>query len=391
MKHENQNNTPDSPAPTDDVSERLGKLRDRIDAIDARLIDLLAERQKEVESVVALKKDLNIPVYHPAREEDLISRRRARAKEVGFDPEYMEQIFRCIIRHSRVSQTAEIARKGIRAGATALLVGGNGGMGQYFARWLTNADYTVRILDRDDWDRVNELTAGSDLALVSVPIDVTEDVIRRLGPHLPEKCVLADVTSLKEAPLNAMLEAYAGPVVGLHPVFGPTTHSKDKQLVIVTPGRDTEACQWLLDQFSIWGSILVPAEAAEHDESMAIIQALRHFATFAFGQFLYRRRIDLARTLDYSSPIYRLELGMVGRLFAQDPSLYASIIFARPERRAILKDYLTSIQENLKMIEASDTEAFSAQFNEIAEWFGPFSDQAIRESSYLIDKLIERF
>ena len=63
-----------------------------------------------------------------------------------------------------------------------------------------------------------------------------------------------------------------------------------------------------------------------------MVQALRHFATFIFGRFLYQRRINLNRTLEFSSPIYRLELDMVGRLFAQDPELYSEIIFATPER-----------------------------------------------------------
>jgi len=34
---------------------------------------------------------------------------------------------------------------------------------------------------------------------------------------------------------------------------------------------------------------------------------------------------------------------------------------------------------------------FCAEFKNIAEWFGPFSEQAMRESTYLIDRLIERF
>ncbi len=136
---------------------------------------------------------------------------------------------------------------------------------------------------------------------------------------------------------------------------------------------------------------MLQADAKEHDEIMAMVQSLRHFATFAFGQFLYRRRTDLHRTLDFSSPIYRLELAMVGRLFAQDPGLYAEIIFATPERRAMLKEYLTSVSENLNMIVNGDREGFMEEFSRVSEWFGPFSDQAIRESSYLIEKLIERF
>jgi chorismate mutase/prephenate dehydrogenase len=165
----------------------------------------------------------------------------------------------------------------------------------------------------------------------------------------------------------------------------------DKQIVVVTPGRNTESCRWLRDQLAAWGAVVVEAGAEEHDEIMGIVQALRHFATFAFGQFIKRRQVDLRRTLEFSSPIYRLELGMVGRLFAQDPSLYSEIIFASQDRRDLLKDYLESMNDNLKMIEKGDKEAFEEEFNKIVEWFGPFSEQAIQESSFLIDKLIERF
>ena len=111
MKHDNHEQADPSPVPDASASDRLEELRSRIDAIDAGLIDLLAKRQKVVAAVVAIKKELNLPVHHPAREEDLISERRSRAKKVGFDPEYMEQIFRCILRHSRVSQTAQIAHR----------------------------------------------------------------------------------------------------------------------------------------------------------------------------------------------------------------------------------------------------------------------------------------
>jgi chorismate mutase/prephenate dehydrogenase len=163
------------------------------------------------------------------------------------------------------------------------------------------------------------------------------------------------------------------------------------QIIVATPGRNDAACQWVLDQFATWGSVVVRSDAAEHDDIMGIVQALRHFATFAFGQFLKRRQVSLSRTLEFSSPIYRLELGMVGRLFAQDSSLYSEIIFASGQRRELLKDYLASVTENLEMLEKGDKDLFQREFQKIAEWFGPFSGQAMRESTFLIDKLIERF
>ena len=74
-----------------------------------------------------------------------------------------------------------------------------------------------------------------------------------------------------------------------------------------------------------------------------------------------------------------------------DPSLYAEIIFASPDRLRLLKDYLGSIQDNLEIIEKGEKALFRFEFNNIAKWFGTFGEQAMRESSYLIDKLIERF
>jgi chorismate mutase/prephenate dehydrogenase len=374
-----------------DMEQTLEDLRQNVDAIDRQIVALLSKRQEEVGRIVSLKKAHNIPVYHPAREENLISRLRNQGLEAGLDPAFVEELYRLVLRQSRMEQTAHMAQKGVRPGAAVLIVGGKGSMGRYFCRWFADAGYQVRIMGRDGWSGVEALCEGLDLAVISVPIDVTAEVAMRLAPHLPSDCVLTDITSIKAPPLQAMLQAHKGPVVGLHPLFGPTTSTMDKQIVVVTPGRNQSACRWLLDQFTAWGSIMIEADAKEHDDIMAVVQALRHFATFAFGQFMRLRGVDLHRTLDFSSPIYRLELVMVGRLFAQDPSLYAEIIFASEERCALLKDYLRTVNSNLPMLEKGDKALFCEEFRKSAEWFASFSEQAIRESSYLIDKLIERF
>jgi chorismate mutase / prephenate dehydrogenase len=374
-----------------DVDRALSGLRQDIDAIDAQIVSLLADRQHVVGHVAALKKSHNLQVYHPAREEDLISRRRQQAKQTGLNPDFIEEIYRTIIRRSRVVQTGSMALKSVRTDGAVLLVGGKGGMGRYFQACFRRAGYQVRILDKENWPDAGRLCDGVDLAIIGVPIDVSCEVIRNIGPFLPAKAVLCDITSIKEQPLEEMLKAHAGPVLGLHPLFGPTTSSLDKQIIVATPGRHDDACQWVLDQFATWGAVVVRSDAREHDDIMGIVQALRHFATFAFGQFLKRRRISLSRTLEFSSPIYRLELGMVGRLFAQDPSLYSEIIFASEQRRNLLKDYIRSLHENLEMLENGDKCLFQKEFQKIAEWFGPFGEQAMRESTFLIDKLIERF
>ena len=369
----------------------LEKSRNRIDLIDSRLIDLLAERQAEVEKVIEFKKLNNMPVRHPAREEDMISGRRAMGMEKGLDPDYIEELFRTILRQSRVEQTESKSEKGVKPEATILIVGGTGGMGRYFAEWFIRSGYETRVLGSRDWDNAEALCEGIDLALISVPIDKTVDAIEKISPYIPDNAVLADLTSIKKTPMASMLRSYGGPVIGIHPLFGPSTSTMDKQIVVFTPGRNTEACKWIIDQLADWGAVIVKSDEDEHDRIMAVVQALRHFATFTFGRFLFRKNIDLFRSLEFSSPIYRLELGMVGRLFAQAPALYSGIIFASEERREILKEFISSMSETMEIVNKGDKDEFEKQFNEIVEWFGPFSEQAMRESSFLIDKLIERF
>lgn len=375
----------------DGGNHSLEELREAIDGIDEQVVSLLAKRQRVVKRVTEIKKVRNLPVYHPSREEDLISSRRSQGASAGLDPDYIEEIYRIILRQSRVEQTQRMGKKAVFPGGIVLIVGGKGEMGRYFERRFVEAGYQVRILDKADWPDVKQLCDGIHLALVSVPIDRTNQIIGRIAPYLPKDAILADITSIKSSPLTAMLEAHEGPVVGLHPMFGPTTSTIDKQIVVATPGRRLPECQWLLDQFTAWGSVIVTADAREHDEIMDLVQGLRHFASFAIGRFLSLKNIDLERTLDFTSPIYRLELGMVGRLFAQDPSLYCEIIFASKERRDLLREYVQSLQDNLDMLEENNKDRFRDEFAKIAEWFGPFSEQAMRESTFIIDKLIERF
>ncbi|MBF0411734.1 MAG: bifunctional chorismate mutase/prephenate dehydrogenase [Desulfamplus sp.] len=369
----------------------IKELRDRIDDIDEQILTLISQRFAEVQKVVALKKRHNMPVFHPAREEDMISRLRDSARKRQMDPDFIEELYRVILRNSRLHQTVEMKQQGIKPGSKVLIVGGYGQMGSYFAWFFTTSGYEVRILSENNWDKVESLCIDIELALISVPIHVTLETVRRIAPYLPPDALLADITSIKTEPLNEMMKVHKGPVIGLHPLFGPTCSSLDKQIIAVTPGKKPEQYQWLIDQLTLWGAIVVNSNAQEHDEIMDIVQGLRHFATFCFGQFLSRKKIELHRTLEFSSPIYRLEMGMVGRLFAQDSSLYAEIVFATPLRRKLLKDFVLSLNEQIAMLDNNDKELFIERFSETAKWFGTFSEQALRESTFIINKLIERF
>ncbi len=118
--------------------------------------------------------------------------------------------------------------------------------------------------------------------------------------------------------------------------------------------------------------------------SKKLIQALRHFTSFAYGYHLSKVKPNIAQLLKLSSPIYRLEIAMVGRLFAQDPNLYGDIIFSSSENIDMIKRFHNRLGEAVKMLEEGDKATFIKEFNVVTEWFGEYSNQFMAESQRLL-------
>lgn len=167
-------------------------------------------------------------------------------------------------------------------------------------------------------------------------------------------------------------------------MFGPDVPSLAKQVIVYCDGRGEEHYQWLLKQFAIWGASLCQIDASEHDHGMTLIQALRHFTSFAYGLHLSRENPNIDKLLQLSSPIYRLELAMVGRLFGQDPNLYGDIIFSSEENIEMIKRFHHCFGEALEILDGRDKQAFIESFDKVSDWFGEYSQQFMSESQNLL-------
>ncbi|MEZ4388264.1 MAG: bifunctional chorismate mutase/prephenate dehydrogenase [Candidatus Krumholzibacteriia bacterium] len=375
----------EDPTPRD-----LPELRDLIDRTDRQLIELLGRRRDLVREVARYKSRHGTPVYVPEREAALLEARRAEAQATGVSPDLVEDLLRRIMRESYRAEGDHGFRCVLPDPAPVVIVGGDGAMGRLLGDYFRRSGYEVRVLDADDWPRAAVILEGAGLVLVSVPIHDTPAVIAELGPQLPLDAVLADITSRKQEPLAAMLAAHPGPVLGLHPMFGPTVPTLAKQVVVDCGGRHPEASRWVLAQLQIWGARVVAVTAAEHDHTMAVVQALRHFTTFCYGVHLAEEGVDLATVLALSSPIYRLELAMTGRLFAQDATLYSDIIFGSREGLALSKRYLERLQDAVALYRDGDREGFRRQFEATRAWFGPLAEGFLKESDVLLDQARDR-
>lgn len=75
----------------------LAMLRDRIEAVDRKIIELIAERLQIVAGVVEAKLAAASPFRDREREESLIDKLRAIAVESGVDPHQIERLYRVIM------------------------------------------------------------------------------------------------------------------------------------------------------------------------------------------------------------------------------------------------------------------------------------------------------
>ncbi|WP_371195490.1 bifunctional chorismate mutase/prephenate dehydrogenase [Glaciecola sp. SC05] len=366
------------------LDQKLSALRAQIDEVDSELVKLLKKRSSVTRDIGRLKSEYAQPIYVPEREKALIEARRQQAEELGLSPDLVEDILRRMMRDSYHSQHAKYACVNPEI-AKVVVVGGAGALGKVFVSLFEQSAYSVAVLDKAQWQNAEEILSDADLVIISVPINTTCDIIAQL-PKLKSSCVLADVTSIKQAPLDAMMAAHSGPVLGLHPMFGPDAPGMIKQVVVVCDGRHSDQYQWLLEQMRLWGGSLYPSSAAEHDHAMAYIQVMRHFSTFVYGQHLQQENPKLSELIEFSSPIYRLELAMVGRLFAQAPELYADIIFSNKDSIALLKRFSQRFEMAIQLLEHGDKSAFVEQFKEAALWFGDYSKICLIDSKKMLLK-----
>jgi len=124
---------------------------------------------------------------------------------------------------------------------------------------------------------------------------------------------------------------------------------------------------------------------------MNLVQGLRHFVALLHGSFMQEYDLNPNQMLEYSSPVYRAELMMTGRIFAQDAELYADIVFANKERRDLLLSFFNHHKKLIKMVEEDDKKGFVKEFESVTDFFGKFATQALKESGYLINRLADRF
>jgi prephenate dehydrogenase len=270
------------------------------------------------------------------------------------------------------------------------IIGGMGQMGQLFGSFFEAQGYQVVIADPKAGKSSEEVMRTSEMVLFAVPLHQTVSIIRELVPFARPEQLLMDLSSLKVAPLQAMLCSPSS-IVGLHPMFGGNISSFSGQTMVACPVRiDPREWSGLRRLFENQGMRIKECTPEKHDYMMSIIQVLFHVTTMLTGRVLRELEVDVPETMEFTSPSYRLEMNLLGRIFAQNPLLYSAITQMNPFSQDVLDHLEAGLKRYKVWYRAADLSAFVSDFERSAGHLGDFCRVAFEESSTLLEFSVDR-
>ena len=286
-----------------------------------------------------------------------------------------------------------------------LIIGGTGETGQWFTRfykdhgwevtvWGANARRDIAlelgVYFADDPDEEIPL---SDAVMISVPINLTEQVIAQVAPKMKKGSLLMDITSVKTGPVSVM-QQYAPKgveLLGTHPMFGPTIPDLHGQTVILVPvdGRCEHWTPIIRSLYEDAGAHIEVTTAIEHDRMMAVVQGLTHFAYISIGSAMAQLDFDVSKSRSFMSPVYAIMVDFTGRILAQNPYLYA-MIQMNSEVETVHSVYMKVCKDISDTVKSGDIAGFADIMRRAAIHFGD-TEAALGRSDKLINAGIAEF
>lgn len=286
------------------------------------------------------------------------------------------------------------------------IVGSEGAYGRWLRRFFEER-MQLRVLGHDPAapsDLSERLLDEADVLLFAAPIRSTESIIdhmRRQSAGRERGRLWLDITSIKQAPVAAMLRSQAE-VAGLHPMTAPPKAPTLKGKVLVI-------CEARIDAWRDWLSVLFAALQAEcvrvtpddHDRAMALIQAMVHATHLAEAGVMRGHAQHLgppSALLPLRSASFELDVAVITRILSLNPQIYEDIQFGNPYALDMLESLVDELSALRDLVAQGDDAAragFRARFLQANR--DHFDDATLAESNhtfervgYLLADLVER-
>ncbi len=358
-------------------TSRLEQLRHTLDQIDEKIIQLLAERQMNVDAIGREKLKTRKATRDFEREKQLLLRAGALAEAYGLDPEMVSELFRLIIRASLQKQeNQKVASSHLGNNKRALIIGGNGAMGRWFVRFLQSQGFAVQIADPDRTNNAAEnigdfhqVKLDHDFIVVAAPLAASSTILGDLAQLQPTGIVM-DTGSIK-SPLKLPLRQLADSgcrVTSCHPMFGPDTRLLSGKHVIFIDVDGKGSITKAQALFEPTMATLITMKLEDHDRLIAYVLGLSHALNIAFLTVLAESG-EAAETLArLSSTTFDAQLQIACDVVRENPHLYFEIQKLNHYNLGALHALGDTIKRLIEMIQNDQSEAFATLMREARKW-----------------------
>ena len=348
-------------------TKKLDQLRNKLDEIDEQIITLIAERQFNVEQIGNVKLSTNSPTRDYQREKQVINKVRNHARKQGLDPEVAQHIFELVIETSLSKQeTQKVKESNYGSNKTALIIGGNGKMGQWFAQFLASQDLDVFIHDTeplpDQHNFIEDFRAielNHDYIILATPIQTSADILNELSALKPSGIVL-DISSIK-SPLRLPLRQLADSgtrVVSIHPMFGPNIQLMSGKHVIFMDMGNEEAVNQVKQLFQPTMAERIDMKFEDHDRLIAYVLGLSHVLNIAFLTVLSESGEAAELLSKLSSTTFDAQMSIADNVSRENPHLYFEIQKLNHYSPTTLNALSDAIQRIIQMVHQNNQDAF---------------------------------
>ena len=239
-----------------------------------------------------------------------------------------------------------------------ILILGAGKMGSFFTD-LLSFDHEVAVYDIDPkrlrfmyntqrFTQIDEIDVfAPELVINAVSLKYTLDVFQQVIPHLPDTCILSDISSVKTG-FKEYYEQTGMRYVSTHPMFGPTFANLGKlaseNAIIINEGDFMGRC-FFKELYSRLGLNICEYTFEEHDKTVAYSLSIPFISTFAFAAVMKHQ--------DAPGTTFKRHMKIAQGVLSEDDTLLREILF-NPYTKEQVEQIRKEMKEIIDIIDTRD-------------------------------------
>lgn len=197
-----------------------------------------------------------------------------------------------------------------------------------------------------------------ELVINAVTVKYTIKAFEEVIPHLPEDCIISDISSVKTG-LKDFYGQCGHRYVSTHPMFGPTfanlNQLSHENAIIINEG-DYMGRIFFKDLYSRLGLSIYEYSFEEHDKTVAYSLSIPFVSTFVFAAVMKHQ--------DAPGTTFKRHMKIARGVLNEDDYLLQEILF-NPYTSGQVELIRTELKELLGIIERKDEQAMKAYLEKI--------------------------